>query len=326
MKTSVRIPKIPEEEKSPIVSQLLEIIEEQFVTVQQQAELIQYLKDEIARLKGQKPKPKIRPSQLEKPKKKKSSSGKRPGSFKRIKTPDIVIHEEIPVPPEFIPPGSTFKEYQKYTVQGIKITPHNIRYLLERWETPDGDYIVGQLPPHVQGHYSFELKGHILYQYHQCHVTQPLLLEQLWEWGVDISSGQLNRILTEDKDIFHKEKDAILSVGLKVSDYINVDDTGARHAGKNGYCAHIGNEFFGILHIGAKVVYTFGRGFSEQTYRVDQSALFLCGYFKENYLLEAKEQGSFSSTTSKRSSIQSFFCFLPVNISIGVWSFLLPSL
>jgi hypothetical protein len=39
-------------------------------------------------------------------------------------------------------------------------------------------------------------------------------LEQLWEWGVDISSGQLNRILTEDKDIFHKEKDAILSGAL----------------------------------------------------------------------------------------------------------------
>ncbi len=97
---------------------------------------------------------------------------------------------------------------------------------------------------HVQGHYDFELKGHILYQYYHCHVSQPLLLEQLWEWGVDISSGQLNRILTENKDLFHKEEDAILSVGLKVSDYINVDDTGARHAGKNGYCTHIGNEFF----------------------------------------------------------------------------------
>jgi len=237
MKVSVQIPKISEAEKIPLVSQLLEII-------QQQAELIQQLKDEIARLKNQKPKPKIRPSQLEKPKKKKSSSGKRPGSLKKSKTADIVIHKEIPVPPEFIPPGSIFKGWQEYTVQGIKITPHNIRYLLERWETPDGDYIVGQLPPHVQGHYSFELKGHILYQYHHCHVTQPLLLEQLWEWGVDISSGELNRILTEDKDIFHKEKDAILSVGLKVSDHINVDDTGARHAGKNGYCTHIGNEFF----------------------------------------------------------------------------------
>jgi starvation-inducible outer membrane lipoprotein len=39
MKASVRIPKIPKEEKSPIVSQLLEIIEQQFVTVRQQARL-----------------------------------------------------------------------------------------------------------------------------------------------------------------------------------------------------------------------------------------------------------------------------------------------
>ena len=29
-----------------------------------------------------------------------------------------------------------------------------------------------------------------------------------------------------------------------MSPYINVDDTGARHKGKNGYCTHIGNEFF----------------------------------------------------------------------------------
>jgi hypothetical protein len=83
-----------------------------------------------------------------------------------------------------------------------------------------------------------------LYQYFNCHVTQPLLLEQLLEWKVDISAGQINRILTEGKDTFHSEKDDILSMGLKVSAYINVDDTGARHDGKNGYCTHIGNEFF----------------------------------------------------------------------------------
>ncbi|MFW6103557.1 MAG: hypothetical protein ACOC59_00675 [Bacteroidota bacterium] len=61
---------------------------------------------------------------------------------------------------------------------------------------------------------------------------------------MDISSGQLNRILTEDNGLFHTEKDAILSEGLKVSGYINVDDTGARHNGKNGYCTHMGNELF----------------------------------------------------------------------------------
>lgn len=243
----IQIPKVPEEEKTPLISLFLEITEQQSMIIQLQAEEIQLLKDEIARLKGQKPKPKIKPSKLEKnPKdqKDKNPSGKRPGSHKRRKTENLTIHEEIPVPPLWIPPGSILKDKQPYTVQGIKIIPHNICYFLERWQTPDGKYIIGQLPPGVDGHFSTELKQFILYQYHHCQVTQPLLLEQLWEWSVSISSGQLNRILTEGKDIFHKEKDDILSVGLKVSNYINVDDTGARHNGKNGYCTHIGNELF----------------------------------------------------------------------------------
>lgn len=33
-------------------------------------------------------------------------------------------------------------------------------------------------------------------QYFQCHVTQPLLLEQLREFEVDISSGQISRIFS----------------------------------------------------------------------------------------------------------------------------------
>jgi len=247
----IQIPKIPKEENTLIISQLLEVTEQQSVIIQLQGEEIQKLKDEIARLKGLKPKPKIRPSKLEKDpegQKKKNPSGKRSGSNKRSKTAGLIIHKEITVPPESIPTNSIFKGYQPYTVQGIKILQFNVRYLLERWQTPDGQYIVGQLPPEVQGHFSPELKRFILYQYHHCHVTQPLLLEQLWEWAVELSSGQLSRILTEDKDIFHKEKDDILSVGLKVSDYINVDDTGARHDGKNGYCTHIGNELFAWFH------------------------------------------------------------------------------
>jgi hypothetical protein len=50
--------------------------------------------------------------------------------------------------------------------------------------------------------------------------------------------------LIEGKGDFHREKDDILSAGLEVCSYINVDDTGARHKGKNGYCTYIGNEVF----------------------------------------------------------------------------------
>ena len=61
----IQIPEIPEEEKTPLILQLLGIIEQMSVSNLLQAEEIQLLKDEIARLKGQKPKPKIRPSTLE---------------------------------------------------------------------------------------------------------------------------------------------------------------------------------------------------------------------------------------------------------------------
>jgi hypothetical protein len=84
----------------------------------------------------------------------------------------------------------------------------------------------------------------ILHQYHHQHVTQPSLLEQLLQLGIAISAGQLSRILTEDKEPFHREKDELLPAGLEVSTYVQVDDTGARHQGQNGYCTHIGNDLF----------------------------------------------------------------------------------
>ena len=108
-----------------------------------------------------------------------------------------------------------------------------------------GEYLKGQLSPQVrkQGHFGLTLKSYLLYQYHHCHVTQPLLLEQIHEWGIDISAGQLNQILVSDKELYHAEKREILRVGLLVSSYINTDDTSARHQGVNSYCTHIGNEW-----------------------------------------------------------------------------------
>ncbi|MDH4200742.1 MAG: hypothetical protein OEV66_10220 [Spirochaetia bacterium] len=44
--------------------------------------------------------------------------------------------------------------------------------------------------------------------------------------------------------MFHKEKEDILKVGLQISKSVTTDDTGLRHRGANGYCTHIGNEFF----------------------------------------------------------------------------------
>jgi len=237
---SGKIPKLPvieESEHTPLITQLLEII-------QYQSEQIQTLRDEIAILKGNKPKPKIEPSGMETGNSGNNSPKKPRGGAQRKKTVDLTIHEKKTITATDVPDNSVFKGYKRIVIQGLVIESHNIEYQLERWQTPDGTYIDAILPENITSHFSPSIIRFILYQYHQCHVTQPLLLEQLREFGIDISSGQLNRLLVDGHESFDQEKDELLPAGLAVSSYVNVDDTGARHQGKNGVCTHIGNPWF----------------------------------------------------------------------------------
>jgi len=235
---------IPEKDRAnPTIILLLELLEQQCESILVLKEQNQILRDEIARLKNHKPKPKIKPTKLSKDTDKKSPpKGSKPK--KRKKTAELTIHKEERIAPASVPTGSTFKGLNPYTVQGLQITAYNTRYFLEQWETPEGKIVSGKLPSEIDGHFDNTIRSFILYQYHHCHVTQPLIIEQLREWDIDISPCQINRILIENKDQFHAEKDTILVAGLNSSSYINVDDTGARHNGKNGYCTHIGNKFF----------------------------------------------------------------------------------
>lgn len=237
----IDISNISEKDKTPIVIDLLHLVR----TLLEDA---QRLRDEIARLKHQKGKPKIPPSLLEKDlkeeRKGQNANGKRPGSEKRSKTKDLPIHETIPIPPKDLPAGSTCVGHDDWIVQGLEIRVHNVCYQLEKWLTPEGYLLKGHLPDSVNGHFNTTLRSFILHQYNHGHVTQPLIWEELLDFGFDISSGQINRILTENKEAFHLEKAGILTTGLEVSDHVNVDDTGARHAGTNGYCTHIGNKLF----------------------------------------------------------------------------------
>lgn len=146
---------------------------------------------------------------------------------------------------ENVPEGSRFKGYEDFFVQELVIKSVTTRYRKEKWLSPSGELITGKLEHESDNpHFGPTLCSFVLYQYYHAQVTEPLLLEQLREWGVRISSGKLHRLITDGKEKFHQEKDEILKVGLRVSGHINVDDTGARHDGKNGYCTHIGNEWF----------------------------------------------------------------------------------
>ncbi|NGX61767.1 MAG: hypothetical protein K940chlam9_01256 [Chlamydiae bacterium] len=75
-------------------------------------------------------------------------------------------------------------------------------------------------------------------------MTQPTILGFLTGIGVEISSGQVNHILLDEAEKFSEVSEKILEAGLNEAPYVWTDDTGARHQHKNGYCTHIGGEFF----------------------------------------------------------------------------------
>ena len=286
MKIPFELPPIPEEENTPLVQTLVGIIELLSDKAQKQEEEIRLLKDEIKVLKGEKKRPKFKPSKMEektkkeKEKDKKSTScetKKRAGSKKQSKNAALTIHETTVISPETLPEGSRFKGYRDYCVQDLVISAHNTRYRLECWQTPDCQRIVGQLPEHLKHqHFGPTLHSYILYQHHHCQVTQPLLLEQLREWGLSISSGEIDRLLTHSQEVFHDEKHDVLHSGLASSDYITVDDTGARHKGKNGYVTQVGNDTFAWFEsTGSKSRINFLQLLraGEQSYQVNEPAL-----------------------------------------------------
>src|SRR5438270_893897 len=51
-------------------------------------------------------------------------------------------------------------------------------------------------------------------------------------------------LLTARKDAFHAETDAILEAGLATARWVTVDDTGARHAGRDETTTHVGDDRF----------------------------------------------------------------------------------
>src|SRR3954467_11735045 len=195
---------------------------------------------EIARLKGLKSRPQLKPSGMEK-----ASEPKPPSSPKGRRgpvTPRVAVEDRILA--AAAPPGSRFKGYADFAVQDVVLRVRCIRYRRERWLTPDGQLIVAPLPGGVDGHFGPELRRFVLAQYHQGQVTVPRLVAQLRAIGLAISTRQVMRLLIHGQQRFLNEARDVLRAGLAQAPWITVDDTGARHKAANGTCTQIGNDHF----------------------------------------------------------------------------------
>jgi hypothetical protein len=214
-------------------------------------------REEMARLKGLKARPDIKPSGMEKattpPPANPLEARRQRGKVR----PRVEVEAQIIM--AAVPAGSRFKGYEPYQVQELVLSVHAVRYLRERWVTSDGETIIAPLPEGTQGHFGPNLRRFVLMQYHQGQSTLPRLEALLQSVGMEISKREIQRLLTEKQDDFLTENRDVLRAGLETSPWISVDriakradvpegvcrtDTGARHQAKNGFCTQIGNEHF----------------------------------------------------------------------------------
>src|SRR5829696_4381078 len=195
---------------------------------------------EIARLKGLKSRPQLKPSGMEKasePKPPSPPKGRRGPVTPRVAVEDQVVEATVP-------PGSRFKGYADFLVQDLVVRACCIRYRRERWLTPEGQLIVAPLPGRVEGHFGPQLRRFVLTQYHQGQVTLPRLVAQLRAIGLAISTRQVMRLLIHGQQRFLDEARDVLRAGLAQAAWITVDDTAARHKAANGTCTQVGNDHF----------------------------------------------------------------------------------
>src|SRR3954470_10473194 len=135
-------------------------------------------RDEIARLKRLKGRPRLKPSGMEKSSERGTRAARKRRRRKVVTSADLAIDEERVIKVGPLPPGSRFKGYADFLIQDLMLRPHVVRIRRERWISPEGQTVTAPMPADVSGHFGPELRRFVLVQFHQGQVTVPRLVAQ----------------------------------------------------------------------------------------------------------------------------------------------------
>ena len=243
--------KIQDPHAKQCVRTLLNLAESHLEQIRLLKDQVQLLRDEIARLKGQQGKPDIKPN---KPAVDHSSEAQRrlPTVWQKKPKRDFLQVTrtcDVPVDLTTLPSDAEFKGYEEFTVQDLKLVSETICFRRAKfYSASTKQTYLAPLPKGYDTHFGPGVKSLALWLGYAGNMSQAAIHALLTCAGVSISTGQVNRLLVEGQDPFHRESQEVLLSGLSCAPWANIDDTATRVNGRNEHCHVLGNPLFSFCH------------------------------------------------------------------------------
>ena len=245
---------IKDENARELIRQLLNLVEKLSADLRDAQAEIQRLRDEVNRLKGEQGKPKVKGNTPKPPSSNHSSENERHQSrqrHKKSKKAEIRINREqvVEVDPPILPKDAKFKGYEDVVVQDILLRTDNILFHKRKYYAPSTrKTYLAELPRGYEGQFGPGIKALTLAFYYGIGTSEPKILEFFENVGVQISAGEISKLLIKKQEDFHAEKDAVYEAGLRSSPWQQTDDTLTRVDGQNQHCHVVCNPVYTSYH------------------------------------------------------------------------------
>lgn len=240
-----------------IVIKLLNIIETQHKDIQELKAENQRLRDENNRLNGEQGKPTIRPKKQdassEKERKALNQKINKQQNKKRKKHRKASRTHKCQINKDTLPADAQFKGYETTVIPELIMTVEYVQYRREKYYSPlKNKTYIAPLPKGYKGQFSPSIRSAVITLKHDLKATESNITTFLNNIGCNISNATISRILTENLEIFHQEKEAIAQAGIVSQAFVQTDDTMARVNGENHHTHIICNPYFTAFYTEAK--------------------------------------------------------------------------
>lgn len=266
------------------IAGLLNIIQQLSAENTKLSEENQRLRDEVARLKGEQGRPDIKPNNRgagggDHSSEQERKKGRKQPKFKVKKKVEVDRRQPCPVDKSTLPEDAEYKGIETAVVQDLVFRRDNVAFDREKFYSPSaGKTYLGPLPDGYAGYrFGPGVRSWVLMQYYATGTSEPKILQLLQHIGVEMSAGELSRLLIQDIESFHAERAEVHQAGLASSPWQQLDDTSTRVGGINQYCHVLCNPLYTIYQTMPRkdrpTVLAVLRGIETPRYLVNNCAL-----------------------------------------------------